>query len=755
MKGGFDMADGEVMRFPTELKHSKYEVERIARRFGLSFPQIVYTLVTMEEMSEVVAYGGYPVVPHHWRHGQESIMGKKQHKYGLGRVFEIVALTRPMYGYLMDSNPYITQASVMAHVCGHGDMFENNVYNKLLNQEILNIFANDAVQYDEYCRTYGIETVKKFIDRVLSCEWLVDQDALLIRRRPKRLTDEERGKKVEERRQVRRITPSEDLAYYMDEFLNPPEWIEAQRQRIGKELEESSKVERGMKVPSKPVKDVLKFIMLTAPLEQWQRNVISMVLRYVYHVACFGRTKFMHEGWSALWEERILNEPSVMKCDLSIFAQQMAMVQWKSPMNPYEITCNLWLDVEYRWNTGRHGSVWDECNVQDVKDRWDHFIVFRNLRDEVVGNEELLTEKWHEFLAFGEALKRGELGYPKEFFVRNFFTSEILIPTWVHYQSAEEDLKDLKARLSDMERIEKGLESVLEELKAEADKEGVKEEDLVVEARRVLYLRQGLVEDVRYWWSISEVEREIVYREKLVAFRDAYKHGEREVPHFSVPDSWGEWIKRFPGSTELGIGTKQMFDVREVYDDYSFMEEFFTKDFCEKHKYFLMKQKTVWDWNAYPDKKAQHWVLDSRAYQRIRNWMLFRFTNFFQPVIRVRDANHNNNRELFLEHVHNGVDLDWLSKDGRYVKDVLENIFHLWGGEKTVHIETVRTKKEEDKPWWFYWYQTQEKKTDDWPQELTGHRVIFSWGPHAQYPTGQVTEFYEQEFEEVKYKTPY
>ena len=223
------MADNEVMRFPTELKRSKYEVERIARRLGLSFPQIIYTLVTMEEMSEVVAYGGYPVVPHHWRHGQESIMGKKQHKYGLGRVYEIVALTRPMYGYLMDSNPYITQASVMAHVCGHGDMFANNIYNQLLDPEILNIFANDAMQYDEYCRTYGTETVKQFVDRVLSCERLIDQDALHIRRRPKPLTEEEQQRKVEERWQVRRIKSSEDLPYYMEEFLNPPEWIEAQR----------------------------------------------------------------------------------------------------------------------------------------------------------------------------------------------------------------------------------------------------------------------------------------------------------------------------------------------------------------------------------------------------------------------------------------------------------------------------------------------------------------------------------------------
>ena len=306
-----------------------------------------------------------------------------------------------------------------------------------------------------------------------------------------------------------------------------------------------------------------------------------------------------------------------------------------------------------------------------------------------------------------------------------------------------------------MERIEEGLEDVLEELKAEAGKEELKEEDLVVEARRILYTRLGLVEDTRYWWTIPEVKREIIYREKLLAFQDAYRRGEGEVPHIYVPESWYGWMKRFPGSTELGIGTKHMFDVREIYDDYSFMEEFFTKDFCEKHKYFLMKQKTVWDWNAYPDRSSKRWILDSRAYQRIRNWMLFRFTNFFMPVIRVKDANYNNNRELLLEHVHNGVDLDWWSKDGIYVKDVLEHIFYIWGGEKTVHIETIKTKKEEDRPWWFYWYQTREKEAEDWPQELKGKRVIFSWGSHSQYPAGQVIGFYEQEFEEVKYKAPY
>jgi stage V sporulation protein R len=733
--------------FPTELKIWKYEIERLAGQFGLSLPPIVYTLVSMDEMSEIIAYHGFPTIPHHWRYGQESIISKKQHKYGLGRVYELVVGTRPMYGYLMDSNHSSDQKAVMAHVCGHGDMFKNNVFNTLMNPDMMNIFANDAMRYEEHCLLYEEETVKKFYDWVLSLELLIDQNALLIRREPKPLSEEKRKKKLEERSQVRRIEPREELPFYMDDFLNPEEWIEEQREKTKSLLDEEAKIERGTKVPAKPMKDVLLFLVRHAHLQDWQRDIILMVRRHLYYHTGIMRTKFMHEGWSALWEERILNEPHMLmgKCDLSVFAEHMAMVQHKSPMNPYKLAYDLWKDIEYRWNTGRHGEIWEKCDIQDIRANWDEFIVFKNILCENSEDNKFLQIKWQEFLAFKNALKEGKLGYPKEFFVRNFFTSEILIPAWVDYKHAEERCYRFKEMLKNIERFEEDMDDLMEEIKRESDKKSVlTEEEIRFEARRTLYYTHPDREEL-YFWTIPEVKRQITYYEKLLAFRENFTSGKVNIPHFHVPETWFSYADRFPGGIEIGIGIRKMFEVREYCDDWMFMDEFFTKEFCEANKYFLVKQKSVWDWRQYPASEQKHWVFETRAFERILAQLLFRFTNFNSPIITIEDGNLNDNNELLLLHHHNGVDLDWWSKDEMYVKDVLENLFKIWGSEKDVHIETIKTERPQDRPWWFSWYENQETQGGD-PQELNGKRVRFTFGKRG---------FRETNLGSVQYKSPF
>lgn len=754
----------ENIRFPTEFKFWKLEIERLGRQYGLSFYPIIYTLVTLEEMAEIEACWGYPTMPHHWRLGQESIITKRKARHGFGGVaYELVLLSDPIYGYLLETNPLVIQKLVMAHAgCGHGHLFKNNAYNRATSTAMLNVFGNDALRYDEHCKLHGEERVKRFFDQILSLEWLIDNDALFMRRKPKSLTPEEQQKKLEERQQIKRIEPREELPFYMDEFLNPPEWIEEQRKKAEKEWEEKTKVERGMKIPSSPEKDVLVFLMKYAPLESWQRDVIGIARRFSMHVASFGRTKFMHEGWASVWHRRILDEPGMTDqgCELTVFAEINAGVQHKSAMNPYKFAFDLWHDVEYRWNTGRHGQIWEECIIQEIRNDWDHFIVFKNLLEECKDSL-LFEEKWEEFLAFEKALREGELGYPKEFFIRNFFTTKILIPAWVDYQHAKQRLAHFVGMRARMEVIEKDLDTFIANLREQYAKREEQYFDLELsfEARRDLYY--GKPEwDTLYFWTIPEVKRQITYYQRLLAFRARFEEGNAKGSFFFVPESWTEWAKRFSGKIELGVGIKKMFGVAEYYDDWAFMQEFFTKDFCEEHQYFLRKQKTAWDWQTYPQGK-QHWVFETRTFERIRAWMLFRFTNFNQPVIVVEDANFNNNRELYLKHLHNGVDLDWWSKDGMYVKDVLERLFHIWGEGKAVHIETIKTKKREDKPWWFSWHQTEEKDADEL-EELEGKRVIFSWGPRevekATY-LGKYKEvavgFYETEKETVKYKAPF
>jgi len=57
-------------------------------------------------------------------------------------------------------------------------------------------------------------------------------------------------------------------------------------------------------------------------------------------------------------------------------------------------------------------------------------------------------------------------------------------------------------------------------------------------------------------------------------------------------------------------------------------------------------------------------------------------TNFGCPYIEVTDDDYNGNRELYLKHRFEGIELDL-----KYAHKVLEYVQQLWG--RTVHLETI------------------------------------------------------------------
>src|SRR5262249_520583 len=56
------------------------------------------------------------------------------------------------------------------------------------------------------------------------------------------------------------------------------------------------------------------------------------------------------------------------------------------------------------------------------------------------------------------------------------------------------------------------------------------------------------------------------------------------------------------------------------------------------------------------DQTGQY-VIESRAFEKIKQRLLFSLTNFGKPWIYVKDGNFRNRGELLLWHKHNGIDL--------------------------------------------------------------------------------------------------
>lgn len=117
-------------------------------------------------------------------------------------------------------------------------------------------------------------------------------------------------------------------------------------------------------------------------------------------------------------------------------------------------------------------------------------------------------------------------------------------------------------------------------------------------------------------------------------------------------------------------GREKIFEVRRIYNDVSFIDEFLTPEFVEKHKMYHYK----------PDPRTGELKIVSRDYNRIKQTLLYRLTNMGQPFIWVLDANYRNRGELYLAHQYNGLEVD-VAK----AVLVIENLRKLWG--RPVHVE--------------------------------------------------------------------
>ncbi len=123
---------------------------------------------------------------------------------------------------------------------------------------------------------------------------------------------------------------------------------------------------------------------------------------------------------------------------------------------------------------------------------------------------------------------------------------------------------------------------------------------------------------------------------------------------------------------KLGLGRRKVFEVRRIYNDIGFVDEFLTEDFAREHQLF------AFDYNQ----QSEEYEISSRNFQDIKRRLLFQLTNFGQPIIEIVDGNYENRGELYLMHRHEGIDLDL-----PFAQDTLKNLYTLWG--RPVHVETL------------------------------------------------------------------
>ena len=374
---------------PPHLREIIAEIREVAVEFGLDFFETIFEMVDYKQMNEIAAYGGFPTRYPHWRFGMEYEQLSKGYTYGVSKIYEMVVNNDPAYAYLLEGNNLVDQKTVIAHVYAHVDFFKNNFFFSKTNRRMVDEMANHGARIRRYVDDQGIEKVENFIDTCLSIDNLIDYHGPFIERR---------GKEPDPEEMRRREIPKFRAKDYMEDFINPEEFIEAQKKKLAEEAEQAKNF------PRHPERDVMRFLLEHAPLERWEADILSIMREEAYYFAPQGQTKIMNEGWASYWHSKILTTRILDDSEIIDFADINSRVLATSPgqLNPYKLGVALFRDIEERWNKGKFGKEWEEVDDLERRDSWDKELglgqqqIFRvrKLYNDVTFIDEFLTEEF-------------------------------------------------------------------------------------------------------------------------------------------------------------------------------------------------------------------------------------------------------------------------------------------------------------------------------------------------------------------------
>jgi stage V sporulation protein R len=312
-----------------ELQRAIEEITEIAEGFGLDFYPMRYEICPADIIYTFGAYG-MPTRFSHWSFGKQFFKMKLHYDLGLSKIYELVINSNPCYAFLLDSNSLIQNKLIVAHVLAHCDFFKNNVRFKNTKRDMVESMAATAERIRQYEIEYGRQEVESFLDAVLAIEEHIDPS--LVRPTLEWTLDDV---EYEEEEPVQ-STPYDDL-WYLDNRNKP----------------KPKKRKRMKKFPPQPEKDVLLFIIqYSRELEEWQRDIMTMIREEMLYFWPQLETKIMNEGWASFWHQRILREMDLTSDEALEFAKLNAGVVQpsKTSINPYYLGLKIFEDIEERYN---------------------------------------------------------------------------------------------------------------------------------------------------------------------------------------------------------------------------------------------------------------------------------------------------------------------------------------------------------------------------------------------------------------------
>lgn len=320
-----------------ELEAAITDITAIAERFGLDFYPMRYEICPSDIIYTFGAYG-MPTRFSHWSFGKTFNKMKMQYDLGLSKIYELVINSNPCYAFLLDGNSLVQNKLIVAHVLAHCDFFKNNARFSISNRNMVESMSAAAERINGYEIEYGAAEVERFLDAVMAVQEHVDPSIHKPYGLDKRKYMDLQQKRLKEERGAKPVD-----SRYGDLWE-----LEDAQERAGKPAE-APDVRR---FPVQPEKDIVWFIQEFSPhLEDWQRDIMSILREEMLYFWPQIETKIMNEGWASYWHQKIMRELPLTSEETIEYAKlNSAVVQpSRHSLNPYYLGLKIFEDIERRF----------------------------------------------------------------------------------------------------------------------------------------------------------------------------------------------------------------------------------------------------------------------------------------------------------------------------------------------------------------------------------------------------------------------
>ena len=332
------------------LSNMAQDIAQVARGMGLDFYPVNFEVVPAEALYTFGAYG-MPVRFTHWSFGKAFYRMKLQYDLNLSRIYELVINTNPAYAFLLEGNGLVQNKLVIGHVYAHVDFFKNNHYFSRTPKDMVDRMSAHAERIHEYEIRYGREKVEKVMDAVLAIQEHVDYRAHIG---PKDET--EKGRKLN--------FPARKVGHSCQGDACGGKCSGDSAKNSCKDVQEKTRKRRVVSAyedlwvdlpddesespPEQEFEDLLLYIIKFAPgLEEWQKDIVSIVREESLYFYPQIETKIINEGWATFWHAKIMRELDLTDAESLEFALMHSQVVQPSRMglNPYYLGVKIWEDL--------------------------------------------------------------------------------------------------------------------------------------------------------------------------------------------------------------------------------------------------------------------------------------------------------------------------------------------------------------------------------------------------------------------------